>query len=102
MTDESKPSTPPTSDSSIKVGDISNTTGVAIGHGARATVTQVSTGMSEEAVKAFATLTRKVNSLPDGPDKSVAQSAMKALEAEAGKGDQADESTVSKWFNFLA
>lgn len=102
MTDEPKPSTPASPDSSIKVGDISNVTGVAIGHGAQATVTQVSSGMRDEIARAFAALTQKANALPEGPEKSVAQSAVKALETEARKGEQADEGNVGKWLNFLA
>jgi hypothetical protein len=91
----------PETSGSITVGDITNATGVAVGHGAQATVTQISAS-KDEIVKAFAPIMEKVNALPDGPDKGVAQSAVKTLEAEARKGDQADEKTVAKWFNFLA
>lgn len=85
----------------ITVGDISNATGVAIGHGAQATVTQIGAS-KDEIAKAFAAILGKVNALPDSPDKDVAQSAVKALEAEARKGAQADEKAVTKWFGFLA
>ena len=85
----------------IKVGDISNATGVAIGHGAQATVTQGGAS-AEEIAKAFAAITQKVNALPDGPSKTMAQTAVQGLEAEAKKGDKADEKAVGDWFNFLA
>lgn len=100
MTDkpESKPQ-PQTG--SISVGNISNATGVAIGHNAQANVTQIDAS-KDEIAKAFAPILEKVNALPDGPDRGVAQSAVKALEVEARKGDQADEKTVTKWLGFLA
>ncbi len=90
------------SDDHIEVGDITNATGVAIGHGARATVTQVSSGMSDEVAGAFAALMQKVDDLPGNLDKAVAVSAIKVLEAEAAKGEEAEERDVGRWLNFLA
>ena len=96
-----KPSSEPSGDQ-ITVGNIDQSSGVAIGRNAQATVTQTSGASIDEIAKVFATLTAKVNALPDGPDKTVAASAVKALQDEAQKGDQASESNVSKWFGFLA
>ena len=73
----------------ITVCDVTQSTGVAIGRGAQATVTQTSGASAEEIAKIFATLTAKVNTLPDGPDKSVAASAVQAFQDEAQKGDKA-------------
>lgn len=97
----SKPK-PSGSSGNITVGDINYATGVAIGHGAQANVTQSSGAMNDELARAFAALIEKVNALPDGPDKSAAESAVKGLQAEAEKGEKADESAVRKWFGFLA
>ncbi len=96
-----KPSSKPSGDK-ISVGNISKSTGVAIGRGAQATVTQTMGVSAEEIAKAFAAINAKVNALPDGPDKTVAARAVKALQNEAQKGEKASEANVSKWFNFLA
>jgi hypothetical protein len=85
----------------ITVGNITDSTGIAIGNSAQSTVTHIGAS-KDEIAKAFAPILEKVNALQDGPDKGVAQSAVKALETEARKGDQADEKTVSKWLGFLA
>jgi len=85
----------------INVGHISNATGVAIGHGAQATVTQGGAS-AEEIAKAFAAITQKVSAMPEGPSKTIAQQAVQGLEAEAKKGEKADEKAVGDWFNFLA
>jgi hypothetical protein len=43
-----------------------------------------------------------VQAKPDGPEKTMAQTAVQGLQGEAAKGEQADESKVQKWFTFLA
>src|SRR5215813_6557347 len=73
----------------IKVGNISGGTGFAIGHGAKSTVTLTSGLTADEITGLFNVLQQKVSALPDGPDKSVAQNAVQALEAEARKGEDA-------------
>ncbi len=86
----------------ITVGDISQSTGIAIGRGAQAAVTSTAGATPEEIARAFAILRAKVDALPAGPDKQAAESAVNGLQAEAAKGDQASESNVDKWFRFLA
>jgi hypothetical protein len=86
----------------ITVSNISKSTGVAIGRGAQATVTQTTGASAEDITKAFAAISAKVNAMPAGPDKDVAASAVKALQDEAEKCEKASEANVSKWFNFLA
>ena len=86
----------------IGVGNITKSTGIAIGRGAQTTVTQTTGATADEIPKAFAAITAKVNALPDGPDKTVAASAVSALQDEAKKGEKASEANVNKWFNFLA
>lgn len=98
MSEESKSQAP----GSINVGNISGATGVAIGHGSQASVVQSGGATRDEIAEALAKVLQKVNAMPDGPNKTMAQTAMQGLEAEAQKGEQAAEGTVSQWFNFLA
>jgi hypothetical protein len=96
MDDETKPN----SGGNINVGNISNSTGVAVGHGASAHVTQ---GMSGQEVAAlFQSLSQRVAELPEGPSKTVAGQAVTGLEQEVKKGDAAEEKNLRTWFNFLA
>ncbi|MCC6192822.1 MAG: hypothetical protein IT318_27700 [Anaerolineales bacterium] len=87
---------------SITVGDISNAKGVAVGHGASATVTEGGGASINEIVRAFATIHESIAKVADGPNKTMAQQAVQGLEVEAKKGEKADESNVGTWFNFLA
>jgi hypothetical protein len=77
----------------ITVGDISGSTGLAIGRGAQASVTQ---GISAaELEKLFTPLLAAVHQAP--PEKQVeAQQKAEALKTELAKGDQADDSVVGK------
>ena len=102
MTDRKKSSKKPAEDQGdITVGDITNATGTAIGHGASATVIQ--SGLSgDEIAKIFSTLYHSVEALPAGPAKEDAKDAVQKLEAEARKGEQADKGRVQRWFSFLA
>jgi hypothetical protein len=84
----------------IRVGDISNASSVAIGHGASASVTQGIWG--KDTAQIFQTLMQKTNELPDGPSKIVAQQAIAGLEQEVNKGEAAQEHKLAEWFNFLA
>lgn len=86
----------------ITVGNVTKSTGVAIGRGAKATVTQTTGASASEIAKAFAALNAKVDALPEGPDKEIAKNAAQGLEGEAKKGTQASEANITKWFNFLA
>lgn len=86
----------------ISVGNISNSSGVAIGHGIHQEV-HISHGASaEEIAKAFSTLMEAIQSKPAGPIKVVAETAVKGLEAEAAKGAEASEDNVQQWFTTLA
>jgi hypothetical protein len=40
--------------------------------------------------------------MPDGVEKEEAQETLTKLEAEAKKGENADENRVRRWMNFLA
>jgi hypothetical protein len=85
----------------IEVGDISGSTGVTIGHGAQTIVTQQSRGDVEAITKAFQTLHQALEEKPDTPKKATGHLAVKGLETEARKGEQASESAVEEWFTSL-
>lgn len=54
-------------------------------------------------LEAFAQLIEKIESMPAGPDKIIAEQAVGALKEEALKPEpEVQESKVQKWFNFLA
>lgn len=83
----------------ITVGDITDTTGVAIGKDNQVTVTQGAS--AEEIAKAFSILLEKVQVMPESPEKAMVQTAVQGLEAEAERGEEAEEGKVQKWFTFL-
>lgn len=85
----------------ITVGNISGSTGIAIGHGAQVTVNQHTGLASDDMARLFALLTQKVNALPEGTTKEDAQDAVKKLETEAKKADQADEGRARRLMEFL-
>jgi ribosomal protein L12E/L44/L45/RPP1/RPP2 len=89
-------------DHSIRVGDITDSTGVAIGPGAQATVTQTTGVSADEIARAFAVIMQAVDAMPEGARKGDAREAVQKLEAEAGRGEQAEESRVRRWFALLA
>src|SRR5690349_10274697 len=86
----------------IIVGDINHATGIAIGSRAEAKVSQVTNLAADELTRTFAEINAKISLLLDGPDKTIAQSAVQGLEVEAQKGNHANEQNVTNWMNFLA
>lgn len=86
----------------FKVGDVDGD-GNAIGHTAKSSVTKIGSEASRDGIgKAFADIKEKVNALPDGLDKEDAKEAVDKLEAEAGKGGQANEGRIRRGFRTLA
>lgn len=76
----------------IKVGDISDSSGVAVGRGASAAVSQGLSGA--ELNELFAPLLAAASAAP--PDKQPeATAAAQALKEEAGKGDRADDTRMA-------
>jgi hypothetical protein len=85
----------------ITVGDISGSTGVAIGRGAQSHVTQ---GASAEALaKLFADVYQKIDARPEDPDvdKEELTETVQKIETEAAKGEQANPRKVERWLRFL-
>ena len=98
MTDNTKPD----SGEGIRTGDVTGNTGVTIGHRSVTTVIQTDGAQADEIAGAFAAILEQVQAMPDGAAKEDSQEAVAKLEAEARKGEEADESRVQRWFQFLA
>jgi len=58
-------------------------------------------GISLTLPQAFTKLRESLSKEPDTPEKSIAETALKQLEVEGKKGEQADEKEVKKWFTTL-
>lgn len=99
---KSKSRTRKTEKGSITVGNISDGTGIAVGHGARTKVIQINGVRNDEITQVFELLRQRVAQSTPSPEKDVAENALRALEVEARKGAEANESSVQKWLNFLA
>ncbi len=86
----------------INVGNISNSTGIAIGRGAKATVSQ---GLSsEDLAKLFASIYREIQSRPSDPaiKKENITEVVRKIEQEATKGSKANTSNITNWLSHLA
>jgi hypothetical protein len=86
----------------ITVGDITGSSGVAIGRGARATVR---TGLSAtDAVELFDAIYSKIAARPDDPnvDKDEIKQAVGRVQQEASAGDQANQSKLGRLLKTLA
>jgi hypothetical protein len=86
----------------ITVGDISGSSGVAIGRGARATVTHGLGG--DELASLFAAVYRQVEARREDPDvdKEELAGVVQQVEAEAAKGEAANPAKVERWLGNLA
>lgn len=63
---------------------------------------QVNYGLSPSSLeRVFAPLAQAVERLADAEARQDAQNAVNKLQAEAARGEQADEGKVERWFNFL-
>jgi hypothetical protein len=84
----------------ISIGDVASGAAVAAGRGASAEVHQ---GLGGDQIAAlFKGLHQEISKMPEGPDKTVARTALEGLEVEGHKGEGAAESNVEKWLKFLA
>jgi len=82
----------------ITVGDVTGSN-IVVGNHNRVSVTH---GISaEEIAKAFSPLLQAVQTKAESPEKALAQTAVQGLEAEASKGEEAEEGNVQKWIDFL-
>jgi len=86
----------------ITVGDITGSTGVAIGRGANATVT---TGLSAtDAAQLFNAIYAKIAARPADPnvDKNEIKETVQKIQQEASAGEHANETKLGRWLKFLA
>ena len=80
-----------------------NAEAIAIGKGAKAIVHHQNTNTIDESITVvFRELHRQADTLPKGPEKEIAQTAINELEKEANEGEKAQEKSVEKWMLFLA
>lgn len=64
---------------------------------------QINYGLPASSLeRVFAPLAQAVQHLADAEARQDAQNALDKLQAEAARGEQADEGKVERWFNFLA
>jgi hypothetical protein len=84
----------------ITVGNVSGT-GVAIGRGASATVTQGVSGA--ELAQLFSVVYQQIEARRDDPDvdKEEIQEQVQKIENEAANGEEANPSKVERWLNGL-
>ncbi len=98
------PKEPPTAvgGDQIVVGTISGSSGVAIGRGASARVTQGPTG--DELGRLFARIYEQIERRPADPNADPTELAqtVKRIEAEAAKGPAANPDRVDRWLRTLA
>lgn len=86
----------------ITVGDITNSTGVAIGRNARV---QVHSGLdATSAAELFRAIYARIDARPADPnvDKDEITETVQKIEHEAGAGDSANESKLGRWLKALA
>jgi hypothetical protein len=83
------------------IGTIAESSNIAIGKGNKQS-TSVTNASAGDIAAAFSTLMQAVQGIPESPEKSAAKTAVQNLEAEAEKGEDAEESKVQSWFTFLA
>ncbi|MBL8093361.1 MAG: hypothetical protein JNL73_04275 [Anaerolineales bacterium] len=86
----------------ISVGNISGSSGVAIGRGAQATVT---TGANAtDLVAVFAAVYQSIQARPADPavDKDEIVETVQRIEKEAAKGDQAEAGKLERWVKNVA
>jgi len=86
----------------INVGPITNSTGIAIGHGAQSSVTQGVSGA--DLATLFAGIYRKIDDRPDDPnvDKEDVKYKVGRIEQEVQKQDSASEPKLQGWLGELA
>ena len=88
------------SGNSISIGGGVSGSNVVAGNNNRLTLKQGAS--ADEIAKAFSTLYQAVEAKPEGPKKTMVQTAVQELEAESAKGEKAEEGKVQEWFEVLA
>jgi hypothetical protein len=91
-------------DNSIQTGNITDSTGVAIGHGARVNVNQTSGASMDEIARLFALIYQQIDARKEDPnmDKEELTQAVQRIEGETLKGEQANPGKLKRWLKMLA
>jgi hypothetical protein len=86
----------------ISLGDISGSTGIAIGRGARATVTQGLGG--DEIARLFAEVYQQIKTRSEDPDvdKEELTETVQKIQGEVARGEEANPHKVERWLKTLA
>lgn len=86
----------------IQVGDISNSSAVAIGRGAQASVSQGLGG--DDLVKLFAPIYQQIEARPEDPDvdKAELKETVQKIQKETAKGDAGNPNKVERWLKTVA
>lgn len=86
----------------INIGDISQSSGIAIGRGAKATVSQ---GLGADDIShLFATIYREIQARPLDPDVGRAEitEVVQKIENESTKGSDSNPKKIERWLRNLA
>ncbi len=83
-------------------GSINVQNGDFVGRDKNVTITQGNRTSVDEIARAFVIIREKANQEKDNDKKEDALQAIEKLKTEAGRGEQAEESRVQRWFSFLA
>ena len=86
----------------ITVGNITGSTGVAVGKNISQMIHLAPGPSKDEIEKAFTEISEKLDAMQAGPKKTQAEMAVTGLIEEANRGEEASESNVSDWMNLLA
>jgi hypothetical protein len=88
----------------ISVGDISGSTGIAIGREAQAGVTQPQGLGGDEITRLFRAVYEQIENRSEDPDvdKGELANTVQKIEKEAAKGEEANVKKVERWLTFLA
>ena len=92
-----------TSKNEVRVGKIGNVSGGSINIAGGDIDIRSESKLSEDDIqRLFRDIQKKLAELPEGTNQEEAQEAVNKIKVEAQKGEEADETRVQKWLNFLA
>lgn len=83
----------------VSIGGSVNGSNIVTGNNNRVSLTHGAS--ADEVANAFATIFAAVQAKAESPEKVMAQTAVQGLEAEASKGEEAQEGNVQKWIEIL-
>lgn len=83
----------------VSIGGSVSGSNIVTGNNNRVTLTHGAS--ADEVAKAFSTIFAAIQAKAESPEKVMAQTAVQGLEAEASKGEEAQEGNVQKWIEIL-